>query len=69
MKVSEFWRRQECSSLSAGFSTIFSFFSLENPSFEILTILKLEKSDFTQKMERKLNLFTLSHRKVLDVEI
>ena len=43
MEVSEFWQRKGWSSLTAGLSPIFSFFSLENPSFGMLTISKIGK--------------------------
>ena len=51
------------------FHQYFRFFPLNIQVLKFWQYWKLEKSDFTKKMERKLNLFTLSHRKVLDVEI
>ena len=51
------------------FTNIFVFFPLKIQVLKFWQYWKLEKSDFTQNMERKLNLFTLSHRKVLDLEI
>ena len=66
MEVSEFWQRKGCSSLTAGLSPRLSFFFLENPSFGMLTTLKIAKRfDFTQKMVRKLKFFTINHRKVI----
>ena len=43
MEVSEFWQRKGWSSLAAGLSPRFPFFSLENPSFGMLTISKIGK--------------------------
>ena len=43
MEVSEFWQRKVWSSLAAGLSPRFPFFSLENPSFGMLTISKIGK--------------------------
>ena len=51
------------------FRKYFRFFPLKIQVLKFWQYWKLEKSYFTQKMERKLNLFTLSHRKVLDLEI
>ena len=53
---------------SRTFTKIF-IFSLENPSFGMLTISKIGRFDFTQKMARKFKIFTLSHRKVIVLEI
>ena len=43
MEVSEFWQRKGWSSLAAGVSSRFPFFSLENPSFGMLTISNIGK--------------------------
>ena len=49
MEVSEFWQRKGWSSLTAGLSPIFPFFSLENPSFGMLTISKIGKDFILHK--------------------
>ena len=51
------------------FHQYFRFFPLKIQVLKFWQYWKLEKSDITQNMERKLNLFTLSRRKVLDLEI
>ena len=63
MKVTEFWQRKGCSSLTAGLSPRFSvFWNVEN-------IENWKRFDFTQKMVRKLKIFNLSHRKAIVLEI
>ena len=70
MEISEFRQRKGYSSLTAGLAPGFSLFFLENPSFGIFdNIENWKRLDFTQKMVRKLKIFTLSHRKVLVPEI
>ena len=57
MEVSEFWQRKWCSSLTAGLAPRFSFFFLENPSFGILTILKIGKDLILPKNVKKTQTF------------
>ena len=67
--ISNFGREKSVRPFQQDFVPIFSFFSLKIQVLKFWQYWKLENSGFTQKMERKLNLFTLCHRKVLDLEI
>ena len=67
--ISNFGREKSVRHFQQDFHQYFRFFPLKIQVLKFWQYLKLENSGFTQKMERKLNLFTLCHRKVLDLEI
>ena len=67
--ISNFGREKSVRPFRQDFHQYFRFFPLKIQVLKFWQYWKLENSGFTQKMERKLNLFTLCHRKVLDLEI
>ena len=70
MEVYEFWQRKGWSSFTAGLSQRFSgFFPSKSKFWNVDHIENWKRFDFTQKMAGKLKIFTLSHRKVLVIEI
>ena len=70
MEVSEFWQRKGRSFLTAGLSPIFSvFFPLKSKFWNVDNIENWKRFYFKQKLARKFKNFTLSHRKVLVLEI
>ena len=54
---------------SSTFTKIFGFFPLKSKFWNVDNIENWKRFDFTQKIVRKLRIFTLSHRKGIVLEI